>query len=505
ARGDSVPLPASLNDLQSMLYGSGRARGRAVEAFQVLAELAERMRIELLALADLQSTCAPPSLRDALHATRQSAAHVLDKLANALEQAAPPAADEALAHYAAATELLEEWNEPDIAHTRIAQVARARATALGGQLRATARNADVAGSRGELRAQSAEFKLPRALRAANPLSILRANLHLSSVACRHAIRCGVCLTLALGLSHLLPLSRGYWMPMTVAIVLKPDFGATWRFGLLRIAGTLAGLLLTTALLHFGFGDFWAVLALFAVLCFAYRELATVHYGIAVACLTGLVVILLSFYGVAPEASMAARATDTVFGSALALIAYLAWPTWERGRERAALARMLDAYRDYLVAVLQGDARARFETRTASRAARSNAQASLERLRQEPVGRRNLPRAEALVAQANRFMRAAMALEAARADTHDPPLPSTVSAFTNDCGNALHDCAQALREARAPSTQRDLRVAQEALAACLRAAPDLPAALVAALLDASDRIVDSIDSLVHVLTGHEPHP
>ena len=43
---------------------------------------------------------------------------------------------------------------------------------------------------------------------------------------------------------------------------------------------LSSLLLTTAVLHFGgVGNFWIALSLMAVLCFAFRELATVHYGI----------------------------------------------------------------------------------------------------------------------------------------------------------------------------------------------------------------------------------
>ncbi|MGH8213228.1 MAG: FUSC family protein [Rhodanobacteraceae bacterium] len=551
APGDEVLLPPSLNDLQSLLYGSGRARGRAMEAFQVLAQLAERMRIELLALADLQSGCKSRSLFDALQAIRQAAAGVLDVLALALEQASPPQPADALSHYAAAAELMDEWRDPDGAQaaqdvakhpdsaghgwpvanqastaldssgaspdtrrTRdvekvqdgtfstnyfIAQIAKARVASLGGQLRATARNAGVAGSRGELSAQRAEFRLPRVLRPANPLATLRANLNFDSVAFRHAVRCGVCLAVALALSQALPLSRGYWMPMTVAIVLRADFGATWRFGLLRVVGTLSGLLLTTGLLHFGFDEFWEALALFTVLCFAYRELATVHYGIAVACLTGLVVILLSFYGVAPETSMSARATDTVLGSALALAAYLLWPTWERGRERAVLAKLLDAYRDYLASALRGDARARFETRITARAARSNAQASLERLRHEPRGKEYLPRAEALVAHANRFMRAAMALEAARGDGPERSQPAEVTAFSDRCAEALTEAALVLRDARAVPGSFHLRDAQHALAAALRAPSDtLPVAFAAALLDASDRIADSIDSLLHVL-------
>ena len=502
AAGHSIPLPPSLNDLQALLFGAGRARGRAMEAFRILAELAERIRIELLALADLQASCASAALRDDLLATRQSAAQVLGVLALALEQAVPPEAHDALLHYVAAADALQEPRDGDGNDTARVQIAAARAQALGGQLRAAARNADAAGSRGELRAQRAEFHLPRALRPANPLATLRANLRWTSTSFRHAVRCGVCLAVAIGLSHLLPLSRGYWMPMTVAIVLKPDFGATWRYGLLRVAGTLAGLLLATALLHFGFDEFWTALALMTVLCFVYRELATVHYGIAVTCLTGLVVILLSFYGVAPEASMHARALDTVLGSALALAAYLLWPTWERGRERAALAKMLDAYRGYLLAVFRGDARERFEARTAARAARSNAEASLERLRLEPHGARRLPRAQALVAHGNRCMRAAMALEAARADANDAMLPAPVSEFAERCGDALRECARAVRESRAPSPPQGLRAMHRALSAQLRAPETMPEALNAGLLDASDRIVDAIDSLLHLLQSPE---
>jgi len=359
------------------------------------------------------------------------------------------------------------------------------------------------GSRGEIRAQRAEYRLPRALQSANPLATLRANLRLSSPACRHAVRCSVCIAIALGLSHLLPLSRGYWLPMTVAIVLRADFGATWRIGLLRVLGTLGGLFLTTAVLHFGgVGNFWVALALMAVLCFGFRELAAVHYGIAVVCLTGMVVILLSFYGVPAAASVQARTIETALGSALALLAYLVWPTWERGRERGALAQMLDAYRDYLAAVLHGDARARRETRVAARAARSSAQASLDRLRTEPASRINLPRAEALVAQANRLIRAAMTLEAARGSADMPSSPE-LDAFAQACDAALRECATALREARLPQGDWPLRKLQRALAEPLAKRDD---ALGASLLDAGDRVVDAIDSMLHVLAeARSPNP
>jgi len=498
AHDSAVALPPSLNDLQAMLFGAGRARGRAVEAFRVLAELAERIRLELFALAQQQSQCESPTLREALASVRASAADVLSTIATALEQAAPPRSEAALATHDAAASTIESM--PSTAEVGMAA---ARIAALGGQLRAAVRNADTAGSRGEIRAQRAEYRLPRALQSANPLATLRANLRLSSPACRHAVRCSVCIAIALGLSHLLPLSRGYWLPMTVAIVLRADFGATWRIGLLRVLGTLGGLFLTTAVLHFGgVGNFWVALALMAVLCFGFRELAAVHYGIAVVCLTGMVVILLSFYGVPAAASVQARTIETALGSALALLASLVWPTWERGRERGALAQMLDAYRDYLAAVLHGDARARRETRVAARAARSSAQASLDRLRTEPASRINLPRAEALVAQANRLIRAAMTLEAARGSADMPSSPE-LDAFAQACDAALRECATALREARLPQGDWPLRKLQRALAEPLAKRDD---ALGASLLDAGDRVVDAIDSMLHVLAeARSPNP
>lgn len=491
----AVALPPSLNDVQALLFGAGRARGRAVEAFRVLAQLSERMRLELFALAHQQETCNQPEVRAALASARNRAADVLTAIAIALEQAAAPQPSAALDAYAQAAARIE--SAPPSADV---DTANARIAALGGQLRAAVRNADTAGSRGEIRAQRAEFRLPRALRSANPLAMLRANLRLSSPACRHAIRCGVCVTVALALSHALPLSRGYWMPMTVAIVLKPDFGATWRYGLLRVAGTLGGLLLTTAVLHFGgIGNFWMSLALMAVLCFAFRELATVHYGIAVVCLTGTVVILLSFYGIPAAASVHARAIDTALGSALALLAYLLWPTWERGREREVLARMLDAYRNYLVAVLRGDAQARHSTRIDSRAARSAAQASLDRLRGEPASHANVPRAEALVAQANRVVRAGMMLEAARGDTADST-SRQIDELAEACDAAMREAAEALRQSRAPQGEFQLRARQHILAASL---PEPGDAFDVSLRDASDRIVDAIDGLLHVLaTGDD---
>jgi len=398
--------------------------------------------------------------------------------------------------------LVERGQQPhDENVQRTLTIALAHANALGGQLRAAVRNAEFAGSRGELRLEEHEARLPRTLRPGNPFAILRANLRLSSIACRHALRCSVCLAIAVAGESIAGVSHGFWIPMTTAIVLKPDFAGTFSFGLLRVIGTLLGLALATALVHFAFGAEWERIALLAVLCFGFRQLTTVHYGIGVMLLTALIVVLLTFEGMAPGETMPARALGTSIGSALALLAYVVWPTWERGRVRLALADMLDSYRRYFLAVVEDSTRVRVDIRRLGRSTRTNAQASLDRLRGEP-GRdsRLLATAEGIFANANRFIRAAMALEAARQGPVQLPARAAVTEFAARADASVSEITSCLRSGGAPSFDAGLRAAQRTLVAAVEAAAssDDERALAAAWIDASDRIVDSVDTLVHLL-------
>jgi uncharacterized membrane protein YccC len=375
--------------------------------------------------------------------------------------------------------------------------------ALAGQLAAAVRNANWAGSRGESRAVAAETPLPLALRGSSPLATLRANLTPQSVAFRHAVRTAACFSMALLVSRQWQMPHGYWLPMTAAIVLRPDFAATFNFGLLRVVGTVFGLLLTTVLLYVTPDQPWAHLALMAVLCMGFRYLATVHYGAAVAALTGTVVILLSFEGVAPGAAVIDRVINTVLGSSMALAAYLVWPTWERGRARAALADMLDAYASYLRTLARPDQHdAQRETRTAARTARSNAQASLERMRSEPgTPDHLLELAQALFANGNRLARTAMTLEAVIRDRDTLPEQTEINAFIEHAATALRGVSSNLREQRAATPLPPLRDLQRSLATLLAMSDDRATADL--LERIADRLVDNVDTLAHVVSRSLP--
>jgi uncharacterized membrane protein YccC len=491
---DDAEMPAlteAMTTLQHTLLGRHRAHGRAMEAFGVLLELAERIRLELTAMGELHADAGVHTM------FRADAARVLAAIADALEQGeSPEQASHALQTLRASERALFDG-------TTDSSGLAAHIHALSGQLAAAVRNADWAGSRGELRASAAETRLPKSLRSSSTWPTLRASLTPRSVAFRHAVRMAVCLSAALWISRQLQLPHGYWLPMTAAIVLRPDFAATFNFGLLRVLGTVLGLILTTVLLHVTPDEPWAHLALMTVLCMAFRYLATAHYGMAVAALTGTVVILLSFEGVNPGAAVSDRVINTALGCGMALLAYVAWPTWERGRARAALAVMLDAYASYLRALSRPDQRtAHRDARTAARTARINAQASIDRMRTEPATPPELlALARALFANGNRLARTAMTLEAVIEDVAALPVQADISRFVEQAAQALQDIAIALREQRPIDAAPDLRKLQRALVAVTQDAPDHAASELLARI--TDRLVDNIHALAYALKRSQP--
>jgi len=488
------PVTRALLDIEKLLNGAHRARGPVMDTFRVLAELLERVRLELLAVAELRAHLDGTEARATVGRALEYAARALDDCAEAIERATTSEpASAAMEGLSAARDALRTLPADHGDRRRLA-IAVAQVDALAGQLRAMQRNVDIAGSRGAMRAQAREARAPRALRPLDALATLRANLGLSSVAFRHALRCGICLALAVAGERAAGIEHGYWIPMTTAIVLKPDYAGTLRFGLLRVIGTLAGLVLSTLLVHYAFDGIPEQLGLLALLCIGFRMLTPVHYGLGVMLLTGLMVILLAFDGVPPAETMSERALATAIGSVFALCAYALWPTRERLRVKPALAQMLDAYRIYFLSLADGAPAVRRAARIAARNARTNAEGSIDRLRGEPrADLRLLAFAEGMLANANRLVRACMAVEAALLDGALPRMEA-LAAFRERVDAQLRSTAASLRDGSSPADAR-LRDAERAVGEALRGNDD---PLAAALADGTDRITDSADTLLHLV-------
>jgi uncharacterized membrane protein YccC len=131
----------------------------------------------------------------------------------------------------------------------------------------------------------------------------------------------------------------------------------------------------------------------------------------------------------------------MLGGMLALAAYAVWPTWERTQTRAALVEMMEAYREYTRAVLgawQGGSRAVInDVRVRGRRARSNAQASVERMVGEPgITERQTVALNTILVHSHSFVHAVMAMESHLYRARRDPTPAWMPAFAASVDSAL---------------------------------------------------------------------
>ena len=245
-----------------------------------------------------------------------------------------------------------------------------------------------------------------------------------------------------------------------------------------------------------------------------RALGPANFGLGAVALSAMVVLLLSLAGDPPQATIVARGLDTALGGILALAAYVTWPTWERRQLPAVLADLLEAYRQYFHAVLAGyldpngaSPEALAASRRRARLARTNALASLSRLRAEPTRSRTLlERADRLLASSHRFVRAVMALEAALYHAPDPRLraPESLRSFAEDTDAILGAAVDRVRgqsDAPALGALPDLRADERRLAEALAASRGTGQAS-AVLAAQADRIANSIVTIAQVLATAE---
>jgi uncharacterized membrane protein YccC len=487
--------PAALDELRAAVVETQPwGDPTTAAAFQALADEAERIRLETAGLARARARLAHAvsgnervvrAARD-LDTAIDASATLLAAAARALGDGHRVTVDavsregyrHAVAELRAATEVTGGWD-----HAVLAQ-AIGGLTALAGQLRTVAQlTAVVSGDRSPT-ASDASLDTHQPLpqwstgppRRAHPLELLRANLTLTSEGLRHALRVGVTLAVAVAISHLFPFGHGYWLAMTVMIVLKPDFATTVSRGLARSVGTLAGAGLVTLLIAALHPSLAILIAATVVLYGASVAVLRANYVLYSVGIASLVVILLAFTG-APALSLAAdRSFYTVLGAALALVAYAAWPTWERARLPDRLAELVEIDGRYAAALLRAwaspaaaDRASLDRLRRAARLARTAAEASFDRWRSEPRGRGDtndsaglsVEQAQGVLAAVRRLVWAALALHG-QLPTDGPTRPD-LERLSIDVDHALAAVAAALRTGSIPSHFPHLRATPVALA------------------------------------------
>ena len=406
--GPVPPPPAvvgsdAVNDPNPLLRAQDRYR------FLLLLEEAGRIRVSLAAVASYGSDCSvlgPAAevlggIADALAARRDHRAladALLERLAAIELPADVPwrwAAAGLLGELRGAVRILGRLDERDTQPT-------AELTALPGH------------ERGERRA---------ALKSA--LLTLGASAGTSTEAGRHALRLAVVAAIGEIVAQASGLPHGYWIVLTILIVLRPDYAGTIYRGVQRAGGTVigAGLGVATALLlHVGTAAL--VAAIGVTMTVAYAVFA-VNYLLFAVFLTDFVVGLLALLGETAEQTVAFRLIGTGVGAALALIGYLVWPSWEGEPAQQKLARLFETQAHFGSLVLRAyvqpgavDLSALRAAGRTARQARSDAEASADRLADEPSRPPMTARlAYSLTGIGRRIAHTSLTLQAAVDSTH----------------------------------------------------------------------------------------
>jgi len=482
----ATPLNAApAIQLQEIIDALGREHSLESERYRLLFDQIDRIRMSVYVLQRLKAELQHAGIKEG--ELSQDGPVFVDRVfkksselvaligQSLLTETRMPEQPRALMELNAMTEASQEYRKTGL--NALGADLAAAMDALAGQLRAAASLAAHATPEGLEKFVRQEYSLSWRLQIRSWIGTLRANLYPGSSAFRHALRLAVCVPLAELVSRSISWQRSYWIPMTVAIVLKPDFTTTFSRGVLRLAGTFLGLALATLLYHVIPESPLRELFLVGAFTFVLRRFGPANYGIFSIAISGLIVFLLAAIGVSPREAVWLRALNTGIGGIFALLAYAVWPTWERTQIAETIADLIDASREYFHEVMENFGRAEQiaetaldEKRRAWRRARSNLEASVDRVLAEPGTQpRQAQLLTSILASADAAAHAMLGLEAGLVQGSVHARPPELDQFAKDVEFTLYFLSQALRgssvaAAALPKLREDYRQMQNARAA-----------------------------------------
>lgn len=159
----------------------------------------------------------------------------------------------------------------------------------------------------------------------HPWRALIENLTPKSIVFRHALRLGVASALAIAVYKLFRVEHGYWLIITVLVIVKPVFADTRKRALERVLGSVAGGILAViiAALIQNIAVLDILLILFSILAFSHVR---TNYGFYVLFLTPFVVLMIDTVIPGDWEIAFVRILDTLIGGAIALtVSYLLRP------------------------------------------------------------------------------------------------------------------------------------------------------------------------------------
>ncbi|MDB6127096.1 MAG: rane protein [Verrucomicrobia bacterium] len=229
---------------------------------------------------------------------------------------------------------------------------------------------------------------------------------------RFTARLAVLMMIGVAIFEYWQIPRGYWLPLTVVVVLQPDYGSTRLRAAQRLLGTLVGSVLASLLLWLKLPAVVLLVAI-AVTIFGFSYYLRKNYAVAVFFVTLMVVLLTEASSSVTIAFTLERLIATMAGGTMAMLAaILFWPVWEWQRFPSFLAAAIRANKKFL-GVLESrlasggsyDAEA-VAAKRAAETANATVFASLQRMAGDPKRQQNrLAQAAALANGNQRLTRA----------------------------------------------------------------------------------------------------
>jgi uncharacterized membrane protein YccC len=272
------------------------------------------------------------------------------------------------------------------------------------------------------------------------LAPLAATFTWDSAVLRHALRVAVAGAAAVAITSAFHIERGYWMTLTVIVILQPYTSATFLKGLQRIAGTIIGGVVAAVLILTVHSPaaMLALVFLGAAVTVAFLRVNYALYSLFVT----PTFILLAELNVVDRHLVMVRIGNTLIGALIAYVAaWLLWPASERGLAREELSAALYALADYTRCV-ECDEPTAAESRRAFLVALQNADASLQRLLGDAPAEEIEPLMAVLV-YTRRYFLALSALETKASDRLH------LARLARFAARALTECAAAIAEHRPP--------------------------------------------------------
>lgn len=161
---------------------------------------------------------------------------------------------------------------------------------------------------------------------------------------RHAIRAALAIAAGYGIAVALPWgSHDYWILLTIVVVLRGSLSQTLERRNHRVAGTLLGCILATALLSSHPSALMLLVTVTVAQAVAHGFAIRRYLITAVAAtVLGLVQAHMLNTGMAPTFALFERVADTLIGAGLAWAFCYVLPSWERHQLPALVARTLRA-------------------------------------------------------------------------------------------------------------------------------------------------------------------